>query len=389
VVSIALDPFYNCILGFMLAVWLVSTQTYRLEPLLKRLKKRRYVAVAALWVVFLAYAAFYVTDFSYSADTHDIDDAVEAGAISVSTGVNPYEQNVIPRFASRYSADVQWTYGHYNYLPFDLLVYSACEEALGFLGVPVWFVVMNFIFSGAAFFLLYRMMHVRWFSLVPVAGLAMLFYSFDNGSLTLLLVVASVYTLERSKSHPEGFSLILMGLAALTKIYAVLPLAVLFLFVVQKSVANRNWKLLSETTAATAVAAGFAFAVMLPFGVANVLNSAVLFHADPVERAGTSMGGTLLGELSIGDGSFFWVSLALVVVALFAGLGLRNLNDRVLLLMSVFLMVAVKSSYAPLLVAGVFLGLRMRDRAMERRIAQNQPEAVDQGVPDNPPPSSS
>jgi hypothetical protein len=49
-----------------------------------------------------------------------------------------------------------------------------------------------------------------------------------------------------------------------------------------------------------------------------------------------------------------------------AGLWLRNLNDRVMLVIVTFLLIAVKSSLAPLTVAGVFLALRIRELADER-----------------------
>ena len=57
----------------------------------------------------------------------------------------------------------------------------------------------------------------------------------------------------------------------------------------------------------------------------------------------------------------------MTMAAVIIGLWMRNLNDRVMLVVVTFLLIAVKSSLAPLTVAGLFLGIRMSEVAEERR----------------------
>jgi len=83
-------------------------------------------------------------------------------------------------------------------------------------------------------------------------------------------------------------------------------------------------------------------------------------------RIGTSTGGTLLSELTFASDYTVEITIVVIAAALLLGLTLRNMNDRVLLVTVAFLLVAVKSSLAPLTVAGVFLALRLWDISCAR-----------------------
>ncbi len=137
---------------------------------------------------------------------------------------------VVPRFKEKFDEDIVWTMGTYNYLPLDLLVYSGARFVVGDLGSPVWFVAVNLLLSGLALCLLQGFLKIKWFSYAPFAGIVMLFYSFDNASLTLLLMMLSVFAWKRLGSYPVATGTALMSLAALTKVYAVIPLAVMAMF---------------------------------------------------------------------------------------------------------------------------------------------------------------
>jgi hypothetical protein len=227
------------------------------------------------------------------------------------------------------------------------------------------------VFSGIAMAVLRPLVRVKWTTFVPVAGTVMLFYSFDNASLTLLLMVLSVYAYRTNKTHPAFFAIVMMSLATLTKVYAAIPLLLLVLFELEKQLKGRNWR------AASGV---IALLLLVPFGVQTVLDSAVFFHTSGEAREGTSIGGTVLAEIAAESAYYAVLSIVLVLVALVVSFKLKSLNDRVLLVAVVFLLVSIKSSLAPLSVAGLFLVLSLRDRADER--AKRSAEALGAAVPD-------
>lgn len=360
------DFFYNGILAAIIVLWILGSRWHGGKEFIAGLKRYRNVIVASLWIVFIAFAATFIICFDYFEEIHDIDDAVDAAVNEFPDGTDVYEEDVIPRFKERYVSEPVWALGPYNYLPLDLYVYTCVHLALGVLGAPVWFVTANTLFASAAMYLLREMTGIRWLSFAPLAGIVVLFYSFDNGSLTLLLMVSSLFLRERLKTYPESLSLIVMGLATLTKIYAALPLAVMLLFDIQNQTSRRDWRKLMATIVSTALLAAIAIASMLPFGVADVLDSAVFFHASESSRNETSAGGTLLSEVALDSPYFAEVGMAFVVAALLIGVRVQRLSDRVLFVMIVFLLVAVKSSLAPLTVPGIFLVLRLRDSAREK-----------------------
>ena len=361
-----IDVFYNGILAAIVLIWVMSARVKRLGCLIAALKRWGPALTVFLWAVFIVFVSWYAFNFDHFEDIHDIDEAVDTAVESVNDGTNPYEEYVVPRFKTKYRVDVDWTLGPYNYMPLDLFTYVGAEAALGSLGSPYWFVVANMIFAGLAMYMLRGMVRVSWLTFAPMAGIVMLFYSMDNASLTLLFMTGSVYALQRLKWHPEAVSLVIMGFAVLTKIYAAIPFLILLLFFLQSSASRKDWRRLSETVAAAGASAALAVLVMLPFGVANVLDAAVFFHTSEEARVGTSAGGTLLSEIAYDSPYFALIGFALTALAVLIGLRVRSLNDRVMMATVTFLLVAVKSSLAPLTVAGVFLALRMRERADEK-----------------------
>lgn len=373
-----MDLFYNGILVVIVLVWALSLRARRMGRLLSGLRRWGPAVILSLWILFLLFTAWYALNLEYFDEIHDIDEAVETAVESTANGVNPYEEFVVPRFKDKYSPTVGWELGPYNYMPLDLLTYIGARSVLGFLGDPIWFVATNMMFSGLAMYLLWRVIRVSWLSFVPIAGSVMLFYSMDNASLTFLLMVGSVYVLRSTQRHPEALSLFIMGLAVVTKVYAAIPFLVMLVFFVQSSVVVRDWRRLSATLAAAAAAATVALLLMWPFGIWNVLDAAVFFHTSEALREGTSAGGTLLSELALGSEYFAVIGVALAATAVVLGLWVRNLNDRVLIVIVTFLLIAVKSSLAPLTVAGLFLALRMKDLVDEAEAAHPAVEIVDE-----------
>ncbi|MGD9963579.1 MAG: hypothetical protein AB7S97_06765 [Thermoplasmata archaeon] len=375
-----IDILYNGILVAIVLIWVMSTRVRRLGRLIASLKRWGPALTVFLWAVFVVFVSWYAFNFDHFDDMHDIDEAVESAVGSVNDGVNPYEEYVVPRFKTKYRVDVDWTLGPYNYMPLDLVTYVGAEAVLGFLGSPYWFVASNMVFAGLAMLMLRSMVRVPWLSFLPLALIVTLFYSMDNASLTLFLMTGSMFALQNAKWHPEALSLVIMALAVLTKIYAAIPFLILLLFFLQSSASKRDWRRMSETLVAAGISAAVAVLVMLPFGISTVLDAAVFFHTSADSRIGTSAGGTLLSEIAFDSPYFALAGFALTAAAVVIGLWARSVNDRVMMATVTFLLVAVKSSLAPLTVAGVFLALRMRERADERAASAASSSSVDMTV---------
>jgi len=360
---------YNGILAILVLIWLLGFRSKRTGGIVAFLRRYGTPITVLLWVLFVAFGAWYILNFSYFEEIHDIDDAVDMAVGSVVDGTNPYEEFVVPRFKGKYSPVVEWTFGPYNYMPLDLVTYVGANSVLGWLGSPEWFVVTNLVFSGIAMYLLRNLTRVSLISFVPIAGTAMLFYSMDNASLTLMLMVLSLWALDSKHKYSSEMAIFVMGLATLTKVYAGLPLAVMFLFEAEKRFRKPDWACVKRLALTVCAVVVIAAVLMLPFGVNHVLEAAVFFHASEESRVGTSIGGTLLSEMAPGSDLFVYIAVAVVLSALIGSFLLPNMNDRVMLVMISFLLVVVKSSLAPLTVPGIFLAIRLREIADERAVA--------------------
>ena len=364
-----IDLFFTGILSSVVVLWLLGIRGVFIGRLTSFIKRNLRVTSALLWSGFIAFAVLFVVYFDYFDEIHDIDEAVQAAVKNYLAGGNPYEEYIVPRFMGKYAPNVGWTMGPYNYLPLDLFTYVGLHEALGWMGSPLWFVIANLMLSGAAFAVLRTLLEADWIAYAPIAGIVMLFFSFDNASFTLLLMVLSMFAYTRFEWHPGALAILIMGLATMTKVFAGIPLVVLILFELQNSARARSWRKAVETVAASAICVGIAFLLMLPFGVEAVLDAAVFFHASEELREGTSVGGTLLSEILHDSTYFTMVSAAVVFASLVVGMRLRSLNDRVMLATTAFLLVAIKSSLAPLLVVGLFLILRLKELADAQKSA--------------------
>ena len=356
-----IDLLYNGILVVLVIVWTLAVCRPHKGRVVKFVKKHRVVVAVLLWAAFLALLVAFVAKIDYFTEIHDIDDAVEAATSHFLHGGNPYVDEVVPRFSEKYHPDPEFANGTYNYLPLDLLIYSGANSALSPIGAPAWFVLVNLVFSGAALFLFRRVVRTEWMMYVPIAGVVMIFYSYDNASFTLLLMVASIYLWRMRSERTTYLAVFLLSMATMTKAYAAIPLAVLVLFELQSRISARDVKRIGRILLIVAGCALLALALMLPFGISNVLDSAVFFHASEQSREETSAGGTLLSEIGMGSPYYGMASVLFVVAAIVFSMRMKNLDDRVLLVMSAFLLVVVKSSYAPLTVLGVYLGSRLYD----------------------------
>lgn len=367
-----IDVFFTVILATIVVMWVLGVRGILLGRIALAIRRHLLVASSFFWLAFFVFAAVFIINFDYFDRIHDIDEAVDAAVASLDAGINPYEEYVIPRFEGRWSPSVNWTDGPYNYLPLDLYVYYGLNGVLDGLDSPMWFVVANLLFSYAAFLVLRDLITSDWVVYAPLAGIVMLFYSFDNASLTLFLIVLSAWVYKKASWHPAALAVVVMALATMTKVFAVIPLAVFVIYELESGAKAKDWRRIGETLAAVAVSAVVALLLMLPFGIGSVLDAAVFFHASEDLRVGTSTGGTLLSELMAGSGYYSVVSVAVVLASLVVGMHFRSLNDRVLLTTVAFMLVAVKSSLALPMVAGVFLMLRLRELHDERSETESE-----------------
>lgn len=355
-----MEAVYNGFLVLMLGMWLLGL--FKLQgpsSITEWTSRHRRLIPAALWTVFLAFLVGYILLFNQLNQVHDIPEAVSGAVNGFDRGLNPYVAKVVPRFGGHDALGYTLSMGTYNYMPLDLLVYSGMHALLGFAGFPEWFVISNILFSTVAFVLFHDLVPLRWRSYIPVAGMVILFFSFDNCSLTVLLMVAAMFSLMRLGTNSAvPLAIFLMGLAILTKIYAAIPFAVLVLWLLEDALRARSPSKVGAASAGVAGSLGAGALLILPFGLTNVLDSAAFFHLSASARDGTMSGGTLLADIAMNSPYYAMIAVGALIASLAASIRLRNLFDRVVLVSIVFMMVAAKSSYSLMTVPGLFLVVR-------------------------------
>ncbi len=353
---------FNTLLAIMVAIFVIEvlrpSSIRRASNSLRTGRNLKWLVPAIVWAAFIGFLLFYVAYFGWLVRIHDIPLAVNDAVAGSESGLNPYVDNIVPRFiGSHPEIDPTTDLGTYNYLPFDLYVYSGIHRLIGAIGYPIWFVGANIVFCGLALFLLHDFAPMKWRVFAPFSAIVVLFFSFDNASLTLLLVAVSLYSLKNMRRNGELIAVLVMGLAAMTKVYAALPFAALVIWLLQKNINLRRHFETAKVAGATGVSACVSAALMLPFGILNVLDSAVFFHMSASERVGTNSGGTILSEL-VHDGSqFSYLAIIAVLISLLLSMWVPGLSEKMALPSIVFMSVAVKSSYALMTIPGALLFL--------------------------------
>jgi hypothetical protein len=100
-------------------------------------------------------------------------------------------------------------------------------------------------------------------------------------SLTLMLVMISMYLFSSRGEKNRILAILVMGLAMMTKIQAIIPFGVLVLSELERVFRVKDGHMLLQTSAGLATSGVISAALMVPFGFWNVMKSAVLFHAGP------------------------------------------------------------------------------------------------------------
>jgi hypothetical protein len=386
-----IDIVYNLLIIGLVVVWILKARFHGISALALWLKRHNFAVLVVLWILFSLCLAYNVLNFDKLTEETDVDDAVNAAVVNLLNGTNPYTEPVVPRFNEMGhfwligggDHKPTWSYGPYNYLPLDLTVYAGMHKLLGSLGMPWWFVLANVVFSSIGLYLLRGVVKSGWRYYVPVAGMVILFLSLTNTSLTLLLICAALRVREEPLAQRENMSLVLFGLASLTKIFAIVPFAVLALYGVKSSISERDWHRFGRILASLGICAVIATVLLVPFGPANVINSTVfVWSAGSASDDAPPVGGSLLGALIPESEFYSLVCMACVLAALVLSFRFKLPVDRVLLVFVVLLLVIAKSSYSPLFLAGLFLTLRIRNVSLEcpRRNVRSGEAGSDAGI---------
>ena len=393
------DIVYNMVILGVVVVWLLGTRSGRASRWSRRGEKRLVPVAIVFWILLALVLAYYILSFNHIAATTDVDDAVQAAVTNFLHGGNPYREPVVPRFAqlghynvllgNSEGAGSVWSYGTYNYLPLDLLVYSFAYLGLHFLGSPLWFVLANVAFASVALFLVYRVIRPDWRYFAPVAGIVILCLSFNNTSLTLLFIAGGVYARQRSQTHKETMTVVLLVLATLTKAFAAIPLLAFVLYDIQTEISDKNRKKLFETSVVLGSLGACSLALVAFFGFSPVLDSTVLAYATGNTVESVPVGGTLLIGLIPGNQYYGLIAFVSVVTAIAIGLRFENAYDRVLLPMVMLVLVTSQMSYSPLSIAILYLVVYLEDLAdagsqLSRAVITNQSHnrAISGGPPD-------
>lgn len=354
-----LNPVYNLIFIAIIIFWVLFHYPGR-QRITDFISRHRRIVLVSVWLLFVCMLSIFILFFDVFVEAHDIDNAVEGAAGHLLDGGNPYRDAVAPRFAdSDYGHPREMANGTYNYLPLDLFIYSGMRELLLPLGDPIWFVVANAIFASIASFLFWMVGRFNPMYFFPLAGSAFIFFSFDNVCLTSLFIAAGLIFLYRP-DRTDGnllIALLFLGLASLTKIFAVIILLVIVITLLQAAISARKYRFAISVFLCLIALLSFSILIALPFGISQVLDSTIFFHSDPAMRLDTSMGGTLLYELLGAFESYSLLAMGLVLLGLIVSLRLPELLDRVIVAESIFLAVMIKSSYSALLPPAMFLFL--------------------------------
>jgi len=353
-----LNPLYVLLFLALLAFWWLYAKPGK-ERVVGFITRNMRIVIPIFWLLFAIMLSVFFISFDYLEDSHDIDDAIESATEYLSDGGNPYRDEVVPRFTEPYEGpDTEMVNGTYNYLPLDLIAYTGFRQLFWFLDGPIWFVLTNAIFSFIAAFLFWKTSRMNPLLLTPIAGGIFVFFSFDNVCFTALLVSAGLLFLYRPDScyHPI-IALIMFGLATLTKPFAALILLALLLAYLHVIVRERDRQMIIPLILGVLVICGIALLVILPFGIDNVVDSTLLFHADPDERGVTSIGGTPVYEL-IGQTSLYsLISGGIVIASLIISIRFDDLLNRLMIVEVVFLAVMIKSSFSAILLPAMIVFL--------------------------------
>jgi hypothetical protein len=202
---------------------------------------------------------------------------------ALDAGKNPYDSGTIVHFAEHGAHEL----GNFNYPPVELVPYYAVAKLVGRWDHRVLTATL-LILQISACALLAATFHGARSVVLAFAPLLVCFELYTNGALTLLAVALAMYLIHRpaanGRSSNEKLLMLVFGVSLLTK-FMIIPLFAAYVVQRLPSRPWRAWRACLPPLAGAGAAVFVALALMLPFGLNNVLRETLLFNLVLGERA--------------------------------------------------------------------------------------------------------
>jgi hypothetical protein len=202
---------------------------------------------------------------------------------ALDAGKNPYDSGTIVHFAEHGAHEL----GNFNYPPVELMPYYAVAKLVGRWDHRVLTATLLVLQISACALLAATFRRARRVVLA-FAPLLICFELYTNGALTLLAVALAMYLIHRpaanGRPRNEKLLMLVFGVSLLTK-FMLIPLFAAYIVQRLPSRPWRAWRACLPPLADAATAVLVALALMLPFGLSNVLRETLLFNLVLGERA--------------------------------------------------------------------------------------------------------
>lgn len=335
------------LLGVIFSITKLNRRNYKKNGLLA--KK---LILSIIWIGFILSIVSTVVFYQDIKNAHDIDDATEGAVSNFLKGINPYKENVVPRFSEKYHGDnTPMINSTYNYLPLSLLFYSIpyyiFYEYLGTL----WYPIVNLILGFAVFLMVsYTFPAISKKIFLPIIGMISLFFIFDNVMLALLfLSIAFYYLIKSREKYRYFFVLLFLFLTVSVKFTGLIILSVFLLYLIQKY-RFRNGNINAQIALFIILSSLLTIILIFPFGLHNVLYSTIFYFSSISIRSQSSVyGGTLL--TCICNSQFFsFVSTLLIIILVALSIFIKPLYARLFFPESLLPFFTIQASHALLMV---------------------------------------
>ncbi len=335
------------LLGVIFSITKLNRRNYKKNGLLA--KK---LILSIIWIGFILSIVSTVVFYQDIKNAHDIDDATEGAVSNFLKGVNPYKENVVPRFSEKYHGDnTPMVNSTYNYLPLSLLFYSIpyyiFHEYLGTL----WYPMVNLILGFAVFLMAsYTFPAISKKIFLPIIGMISLFFIFDNVMLALLfLSIAFYYLIKSREKYRYFFVLLFLFLTVSVKFTGLIILSVFLLYLIQKY-RFRNGNINAQIALFIILSSLLTIILIFPFGLHNVLYSTIFYFSSISIRSQSSVyGGTLLTCICNSQ-CFSFASTLLIIILVASSIFIKPLYARLFFPESLLPFFTIQASHALLMV---------------------------------------
>ena len=284
----------------------------------------------------------------------DVDEAVIAAVQAFTHGINPYVDKIIPHYyVSNDYADIrtggitQVTYGTYNYLPVDLLLYSIGYVLFSPFFGYLWYYLTNFLVIIFCIFLLYRFYPLSFFqsSLILFPAIVLGAIIINDVWLILFFIIFIIFIdkQKHNEKHNHSYYLVavtLLTLGFLTKMLLIFILPVFLLYTTKK------WKIRITYTIYSIIIS------LIPIYLFNfnaVINSVLFFHSNINARSEmASISGILALPLQELNLTVFYIPmfvLIYLVILYIARFYSSSLEGRILFVVAIVIILLPSNNF--------------------------------------------